>query len=89
MVARLQQQTGTEILNRIFENAPAPLKGEAAESILALRFSPTDRKRMQQLARKAQLGKLTDNERILAEEYNRISHLLALMHAKALVGSSL
>jgi hypothetical protein len=48
-----------------------------------LDFSPADRLRMDELAENAAAGRLSQDERRIAETYNRVAHLLALLQSKA------
>ena len=86
MIARFRTPSGIEILNRVFREINSPLSDEASDCFNSLRFSPKDRKRMQVLATKAQRGDLTGPEHAEAEQYNLISHILALLQAKARQG---
>lgn len=68
---------------RIVQPEDGQLSREAAQTILNLDFSPADRERMDELAEKASTGTLTPRECKDAETYNRVAHLLALLHSKA------
>ena len=59
------------------------LTADAARTLLSLKFEKTDERRMEKLAAKARQGALTDQERFEAEQYNLVSHMLALLQAKA------
>ncbi len=56
---------------------------DAAESVLKMGFSESDRRRMEFLAEKARCGTLTDEEREEADSYERVSSLLGLLKSKA------
>ncbi len=76
---------GVAILDRVLGPDHGSLTPEAAESLLALKFKPEDKRQMNRLAAKARRGTLTDYERFQAEQFNLVSHLLALLQAKARV----
>jgi hypothetical protein len=59
------------------------LPPEVARSLLALRFSQSDRDRMNELAQRNQEGALTDAERRELEAYVNVGDVLALIHLKA------
>jgi len=73
----------------IFERIVIPLRPgfneEAAQSILAIQFSPEDRQRMQLLADKAKLGTLAPDEEQEVANYERVGHYLAILQSKARV----
>lgn len=75
--------SGAAILDRVFEEGLSSISTSAARSLKSLRFSATDERRMNRLAAKARAGTLTAGEQAEAEQYNLISHLLALLQAKA------
>lgn len=77
------RSTDGAIWARIVDPETADLPPESAQTLLALDFTPADRKRMDELAEKASAGTLTARERNDAETYNRVAHLLALLHSKA------
>ena len=58
---------------------------ELARLILELDFTSGDIVRMQELAELASDGALSPSEREEAENYNKISHRLALLQSKARV----
>ena len=73
----------------IFERIVLPLRPgfneEAAQSILAIQFSPEDGQRMQLLADKARVGTLSPEEEQEVENYERVGHYLAILQSKARV----
>ena len=71
------------ILNRLILPEQANLPVTAARAILRIDFGESDRQRMRELSRKAQDGTLTLDERAEIEGYERVGHLLDLMHSKA------
>jgi len=75
--------SGVAILNRVIQPDDAMLSPDAARTLLVLKFQKEDERRMNRLAAKARQGTLTERERAAAEQYNLISHLLALLQAKA------
>ncbi len=76
-------QLGIAILNRVMQPDAATLTPDAARVLLSLKFEKTDERRMEKLAAKARQGALTERERAEAEQYNLVSHMLALLQAKA------
>lgn len=74
---------GVAILDRIFAADDGAFTAAAARSLLALKFNAEDERRMNRLAAKARKGTLTDRERFQADQFNLVSHLLALLQAKA------
>jgi uncharacterized protein YnzC (UPF0291/DUF896 family) len=74
---------GPEILARVIQPTEGGLSADAARSILEFRFSPDDEDRVNALAAKARRGTLTDEERALLEDYERVASLLELMQSKA------
>src|SRR5579872_2355987 len=77
------EQTSVAILSRVIQTDDSTMTPDAAHTLLALKFQVADERRMNRLAAKAQRGTLTDRERAAAEQYNLVSHMLALLQAKA------
>lgn len=77
--------TDAEILGRLVDPSAGTLDRPAAQGLLSLRFREADIARMNELAAKAREGNLSPEQRQEAESYNRIGHLLALLHSKARV----
>ena len=80
---RMAATTEAEIFSRIFEPAKPNLSPAAARSILQLDFHTADRARMDALAHKARLGKLTKHEDDELEKFIQVGHLLTIMQSKA------
>jgi hypothetical protein len=78
-----RQNTGGDILRRLFEPEKADLSPEVAGYLLSVDFSSADRDRMETLAEKSQAGELLPEEREELDDYVRIGHLLALVQSKA------
>ena len=78
-----QDDTGVAILNRVIQSDQATITAEAAQALLSHKFNKKDEQRMNRLAAKARQGTLTEHEQEAAEQYNLVSHLLALLQAKA------
>jgi hypothetical protein len=55
----------------------------AARAFLKFEFSPQDQERMGALMVKARAGALTADEDKEMDDYERVIHLLAMMHSKA------
>jgi hypothetical protein len=71
------------ILSRLIKPETDDLSPDAARSLLRLRFDESDLSRMDELAARAREGALTEEERSEVENYERVGHLLALLHSKA------
>ena len=68
---------------RLIEPETGDLEPTAARYILQLDFTDLDRRRMNELAAKARMGTLTDEEQAEIDSYNHVSHSLALLQSKA------
>lgn len=79
----ITQASDTAIWSRLFDPSRGHLTPEAAEGILGIRFSDSDRARVKELSRKSNDGTLTEAERAEYESYVRVEHALSLMHLKA------
>ncbi len=75
--------TEAEVFRRVFEPENPDLSPAAAKSILRLDFNPVDRDRMNTLAEKARMGKLSKREDEELEIFIQVGHLLAIMQSKA------
>jgi hypothetical protein len=75
--------TETAIFERIVLPNEPPLSEQAAKSILAIGFSPEDRRQMELLAEKARQGTLTPDESEDIDNFERVGHYLSILHAKA------
>jgi hypothetical protein len=71
------------ILHRLLKPNRDDLPAVAARAILAIDFEPADRTRMRDLSAKARAGTLGADERAEIECYERVGHLLDLLHSKA------
>jgi len=63
-----------------FEQEPSPA---VARALLKLQFSQADCKRMCELSAKARAGKLTAEEQLQIDTYERLGCLLDILHSKA------
>lgn len=72
-----------EILTRVIEPEVPGMTPDAARSVLALGFAPSDLDRINALAEKARQGILSSDEQSELDSYERVGHLLALLQAKA------
>lgn len=77
------EQTGVAILDRLIRPQRDLLTPDVARTLLSLKFPQRDERRMNQLAAKARKGTLTPKEQAEAEQYNLVSHMVALLQAKA------
>ena len=59
------------------------LTPQTARAILRLKFPPQDEQRMQELAKKAQKGKLSPDEDVEIEDYERVGTMLSILKSKA------
>lgn len=75
--------SGVAILNRVLMPDDGAMTPDAARTLLSLKFDDKDERRMNRLAAKARKGTLTDRERFEAEQFNMVSHMLALLQARA------
>jgi hypothetical protein len=71
------------ILNRLIQPRRADLPAAAARALLKIDFGPSDRDRMHELSRKARAGTLTRQEQAEIDSFERVGHLLDLLHSKA------
>ena len=71
------------ILARLIESQDQRLAPEVARYLLSFAFQPRDIERMNQLAERAQTGKLNADERAELGSYLHVSNLLAVMQSKA------
>lgn len=71
------------ILNRLIQPGRNNLSAAAARAILKIDFDEGDRRRMRELSRLAQEGALSAAEQTELDSYERVGHLLDLMHSKA------
>jgi hypothetical protein len=75
--------TEAHILEHVVMSDQAGMSPESAQAILDLHFDPPALSRMNELAEKNRLGKLTDSERQEMDKYLRVGNFLNLMQAKA------
>lgn len=75
--------TELTILSRIIAPDKASLPREAASAFLALAFAREDVQRMNELAESAREGNLTPNDQDELDHYERVGHMLSLLHSKA------
>ena len=71
------------LLNRLIRPERNGLSASVARAFLAINFDEADRARMRDLSAKARAGTLTEPERAEIESYERVGHLLDLLHSKA------
>ena len=71
------------ILTRLVGPDVTALSLAAAEGLLAFKFSPADKDRMNELAAKARAGTLSNDEQADVEAYSRVNSLLGILHSKA------
>ena len=71
------------IFRRIVDPEQPFLSAEAAQVLLRLDFNPDDRIRMNQLAAKNRVGKLTSTEEQELNNYIRVGQMLGILQSKA------
>jgi hypothetical protein len=71
------------ILNRLIQPERNNLPATAARAFLKIDFDEGDRRRMRELSQKAQEGSLSAAEQTEIDSYERVGHLLDLLHSKA------
>lgn len=71
------------ILNRLIRPGAKDLPVSAARAFLKINFDASDTARMRELAQKARDGRLTPAEQDEINGYERVGHLLGLLHSKA------
>lgn len=71
------------LLHRLLKPNRDNLPAIVARAILAIDFEPADRKRMRDLSAKARAGTLVGDEVAEIDSYERVGHLLDLLHSKA------
>jgi hypothetical protein len=71
------------LLRRLIKPGRNGWSAATARSILAIDFDVTDKERMKALSAKARAGTLTGPEQAEIESYERVGHLLDLLHSKA------
>ena len=74
---------GGEILTRIIRPEEGGMTADAARSILSLQLAPEDHDTVNRLADKDRSESLTSEERVILDEYERITAMLELMQSKA------
>jgi hypothetical protein len=81
MTAR-QHSFESDVLSRIIRPDDPSFSREAAQGLLGLCFAPDDVTLMRELAHKARLGELSEEERAKADAYERLGSLLGLLQSK-------
>ena len=71
------------LLNRLIKPGRNGWSAATARSILVIDFDLSDRDRMKVLSAKARAGTLSETEQAEIESYERVGHLLDLLHSKA------
>ena len=71
------------ILRRVVDSDQRVLSTDAARAILRLRFSVSDRRRMNRLAAKNRHGKLKSEEEVELNNYIRVGQTLGILQSKA------
>jgi hypothetical protein len=70
------------IWERVFVPDPRRITADQARYLLGVRFSKTDRDRIQELSEKADDGTIEPEEQIELERYIHVGHLLSILKAK-------
>ncbi len=71
------------ILRRVVDSDQPVLSPDAARALLRLRFSASDKRRMNRLAAKNRQGKLTPEEGVELDNYIRVGQTLGILQSKA------
>ena len=71
------------IIDRVVVPDQPDLPPDVARGFLRLSFHDDDRRRMNELAEKADLGTFTSEEQAELDSYERVGHLLSLLKSKA------
>src|SRR4051794_20742275 len=71
------------ILRRVVDSDEPVLSADAARSILRLRFSASDQRRMNRLAAKNRQGTLKPEEEVELGNYIRVGQTLGILQSKA------
>jgi len=71
------------ILRRVVDSDQRVLSPDAARAILRLRFSASDRGRMNRLAAKNRQGKVKSEEEVELNNYIRVGQTLGILQSKA------
>jgi hypothetical protein len=71
------------ILRRVVDSDRQVLSEDAARAILRLRFSVSDKARMNRLAAKNRQGKLTSEDEIELSNYIRVGQTLGILQSNA------
>jgi hypothetical protein len=82
MIQKRSPSVGSSIWDRVVKSSdpPSPV---AARAFLKLQFPDVDQRRMSELAKKARLGSLTEEEAIEANAYEQLGCLLDILHSRA------
>lgn len=71
------------ILTRLIQPEQGDLPLAVARAFLKFDFAKSDQKRMRDLSQKANAGTLTPEEQTEIDDYDRVGHLLGMLHSKA------
>jgi hypothetical protein len=83
MATTLESITEADILAEVIASARSALPPELARTLIELRFSAKQLKRMGDLADKNNAGTITGPERAEMENYARVGTFLSLLQSKA------
>lgn len=83
MAPTISVTSDAAILHRLIRPDQSNLPAAAARAILKIDFEQSDRDRMRALAQKARDGTLTPDEQVETDNYERVGHLLDILHSKA------
>jgi hypothetical protein len=82
MIQKRPPNVGSSIWDRVVK-ASEPPSPVAARAFLKLQFPDVDQRRISELAKKARLGSLTEEEEIEANAYEQLGCLLDILHSRA------
>jgi hypothetical protein len=83
MSATIAVQSPAAILERVIKPAKATMTPAAAKSILMMKFTPADLRKMNALLQSSKEDALTQDEASELENYRTVGHLIDFMQSQA------
>ena len=77
------KETDTQILGRLLDLEGKRLSPEKAQLVLSMKFSPADRRRIEELGEKSNEGTLSRQEKELYAAYVRVTDFLGILQSRA------
>lgn len=75
--------TQTTILDRALGSTSPGMTPDAARFLLSIHLDPSDEQRANELAEKARIGSLTDEEQSEIDEYRRVGRVMEMLKLRA------